>query len=167
MYNLRARFYDPSNGRFNAMDTFRGNNFDPQSLHKYAYAHCDPVNGIDPLGTSFFPTTLGLLVVAAILLVLVVLLVSQVTINYQKYFGLSDKDRAAARAHNANVMQSLRRIIESDGERTFQQEHLGIGGIMGTTLPGNSAFQRAANLWEALRNVEVSVCGQNRPGSCG
>jgi len=50
MYNLRARFYDPGTGRFNARDTFLGNNFDPQSLHKYAYCHCDPVNGTDPSG---------------------------------------------------------------------------------------------------------------------
>lgn len=67
MYNLRARFYDPSNGRFNAMDTFKGNHFDPQSLHKYAYAHCDPVNGIDPSGEFsltellFVATIVGLL----------------------------------------------------------------------------------------------------------
>jgi RHS repeat-associated protein len=50
MYNLRARFYDPSNGRFNAMDSFGGYNEDPQSLHKYVYANCDPVNGRDPSG---------------------------------------------------------------------------------------------------------------------
>jgi len=48
----------------------------------------------------------------------------------------------------------LKRIIASDGERTFQQENLGIGGTLGTKLPGNSAYQRAVNLWESLRNVE-------------
>jgi RHS repeat-associated protein len=52
MYNLRARFYDPSNGRFTARDTFQGFNEDPQSLHKYAYCHQEPVNGIDPTGES-------------------------------------------------------------------------------------------------------------------
>jgi RHS repeat-associated protein len=53
MYNLRARFYDPSNGRFNARDTFMGNNEDPQSLHKYAFCHADPMNGSDPTGHAF------------------------------------------------------------------------------------------------------------------
>ena len=47
---LRARFYNPSNGRFNRLDDFAGNNQDPQSFHKYAYVHGDPIEGIDPLG---------------------------------------------------------------------------------------------------------------------
>ena len=58
MYNLRARFYDPSNGRFNAMDSFMGYNNDPQSLHKYAYCHGDPLNGFDPSGEVFLLSTL-------------------------------------------------------------------------------------------------------------
>ena len=50
MEYLRARYYDQNTGRFNRLDPFDGNNEDPQSLHKYAYAHCDPVNGVDPSG---------------------------------------------------------------------------------------------------------------------
>ena len=47
---LRARFYNPSNGRFNRLDPFIGNNQDPQSLHKYAYVHGDPIGIMDPTG---------------------------------------------------------------------------------------------------------------------
>jgi RHS repeat-associated protein len=47
---LRARYYDPATGRFNRLDPFFGNLEDPQSLHKYLYAHADPINGIDPSG---------------------------------------------------------------------------------------------------------------------
>ena len=47
---LRARFYDPTNGRFNRLDPFYGNSQDPQSFHKYAYVHGDPIQGIDPTG---------------------------------------------------------------------------------------------------------------------
>ena len=47
---LRARYYDPVTGRFNSLDSFFGNLSDPQSLHKYLYAHADPVNMIDPSG---------------------------------------------------------------------------------------------------------------------
>ena len=50
MQNLRARAYDPANGRFIGLDSFAGNMQDPQSLHKYAYVHGDPVQGIDPTG---------------------------------------------------------------------------------------------------------------------
>ncbi|MBX3420674.1 MAG: RHS repeat-associated core domain-containing protein [Pirellulaceae bacterium] len=47
---LRARWYDPRTGRFNQLDPFAGNSADPQSFHKYAYVHGDPVNGADPIG---------------------------------------------------------------------------------------------------------------------
>ncbi len=47
---LRARFYNPANGRFNRLDPFAGNMQDPQSLHKYAYVHGDPIQQIDPTG---------------------------------------------------------------------------------------------------------------------
>ncbi|WP_456236734.1 RHS repeat domain-containing protein [Blastopirellula retiformator] len=47
---LRARYYDPSSGRFNRLDPFSGNAQDPQSFHKYLYAHGNPVMEIDPTG---------------------------------------------------------------------------------------------------------------------
>ena len=50
MYNLRARYYNPGTGRFKQRDTFVGDAFDPQSMHKYIYSKCEPVNGIDPAG---------------------------------------------------------------------------------------------------------------------
>ena len=52
-YYLRARYYSPSNGRFNRVDPYSGNMQDPQSLHKYLYCHANPVNGIDPSGEFF------------------------------------------------------------------------------------------------------------------
>jgi RHS repeat-associated protein len=50
MYYNRARYYDPSNGRFNRTDPYAGNTQDPQSLHKYAYCHNNPINATDPTG---------------------------------------------------------------------------------------------------------------------
>jgi RHS repeat-associated protein len=64
MYNLRARYYDPSNGRFSALDSFNGNTFDPLSLHKYAYCHDDPANSIDPSGKDALTVALTLLAFA-------------------------------------------------------------------------------------------------------
>jgi RHS repeat-associated protein len=49
-YDLRARLYSPGNGRFLTQDSFAGFSQDPQSLHKYAYTHNNPVNSIDPSG---------------------------------------------------------------------------------------------------------------------
>ena len=56
---LRARYYDPATGRFNRLDPFAGNNQDPQSLHKYLYAHANPVMGVDPSGREFSLAGLG------------------------------------------------------------------------------------------------------------
>ncbi len=56
---LRARYYDPTTGRFNRLDPFAGNIQDPQSLHKYLYVHGDPIQGIDPSGLVSISSTLG------------------------------------------------------------------------------------------------------------
>ena len=58
-YYLRARYYNPSDGRFITMDTFEGNQNDPLSLHKYLYCHANPVNGTDPSGLEFNLVSLG------------------------------------------------------------------------------------------------------------
>lgn len=50
LYYLRARHYNPVTGRFLSLDNFEGYPSDPLSLHKYLYAHADPVNRIDPSG---------------------------------------------------------------------------------------------------------------------
>jgi RHS repeat-associated protein len=68
-YYLRARCYDPGSGRFNQLDPFVGNNFDPQSLHKYGYAHEDPVNGADPSGEWSVGEWIAILAIAAIIAV--------------------------------------------------------------------------------------------------
>ncbi len=52
-YYLRARLYNQNNGLFNRTDPYSGNHYDPQSLHKYLYVHCNPINGFDPSGRLF------------------------------------------------------------------------------------------------------------------
>ena len=50
MYYLRARYLNPTLGRFWTADTYEGNQAEPLSLHKYLYAHANPVMNIDPSG---------------------------------------------------------------------------------------------------------------------
>jgi hypothetical protein len=45
-----ARWMDPNTGRFQTMDSYEGDQEDPQSLHRYSYTLNDPVNMLDPSG---------------------------------------------------------------------------------------------------------------------
>lgn len=49
-YHLRARWLNPSAGRFATQDPFIGISQDPASLHRYMYAHNNSVNLRDPSG---------------------------------------------------------------------------------------------------------------------
>ena len=62
MEYLRARYYDQDNGRFNRLDPFEGYDDEPQSLHKYVYAHNNPVCNVDPSGKSI----IGWLILASV-----------------------------------------------------------------------------------------------------
>jgi RHS repeat-associated protein len=50
LYYLRSRYMDPTLGRFISLDSFPGSVYLPASLHKYNYAHNNPVNMLDPTG---------------------------------------------------------------------------------------------------------------------
>ena len=65
MQNQPARAYDPRTGRFVGLDQFAGNMQDPQSLHKYAYVHGDPIGGIDPIGKSLLSVSVSIGIVSA------------------------------------------------------------------------------------------------------
>lgn len=49
-YYNRARWLDTRVGRFISSDPLDGVPNDPASLHRYLYAHADPVNRVDPTG---------------------------------------------------------------------------------------------------------------------
>jgi RHS repeat-associated protein len=51
-YYLRARYYNPTVGRFGVQDQMDGTPNDPLSLHRYAYCQNNPVNGRDPSGNE-------------------------------------------------------------------------------------------------------------------
>ncbi|GMX63969.1 hypothetical protein Elgi_04390 [Paenibacillus elgii] len=47
---LRARWYDPSVGRFMSQDTYEGDISNPLSLNLYTYVHNNPLTNVDPTG---------------------------------------------------------------------------------------------------------------------
>jgi RHS repeat-associated protein len=64
LYYNRARYLNVGTGRFWTMDSYEGVSDEPLSLHKYAYAHNDPLNLNDPSG--FAPVGLPLWFYAAV-----------------------------------------------------------------------------------------------------
>ena len=50
---LRARYYDPSTGRFLSRDPFPANAKDTQSANRYVYVRNNPTNLVDPSGESW------------------------------------------------------------------------------------------------------------------
>ena len=51
---LRARYYDPSTGRFISRDSYAGKNSDPLSLNLYTYCHNNPIYFYDQTGHSIW-----------------------------------------------------------------------------------------------------------------
>jgi RHS repeat-associated protein len=58
LYYNRARYLNVTTGRFWTMDTYAGNQLEPQSLHKYVYASDDGANRADPSGNQDFVSEL-------------------------------------------------------------------------------------------------------------
>jgi RHS repeat-associated protein len=57
LYNLRARYYTPTQGRFLSRDTASFDTKNPVELNRYVYTGDEPVNRTDPRGTSFVDYT--------------------------------------------------------------------------------------------------------------
>jgi len=54
---LRARYYEPSTGRFITQDTYKGDPKDPASLNLYVYCRGNPIKYNDPSGYTFDENT--------------------------------------------------------------------------------------------------------------
>jgi len=59
LYYLRARYYNPTTGRFMSRDPDDHSLRTPNELHKYLYAAGDPVNAIDPSGRGLTDYAVG------------------------------------------------------------------------------------------------------------
>jgi len=52
MVYLRARYYNSANGRFQSRDTWGGDDINPITLNRWAYANANPIRYTDPSGNS-------------------------------------------------------------------------------------------------------------------
>ena len=142
MYYLRARYYNPSNGLFNRMDPFAGNNQDPQSLHKYLYCHANPVNAIDPSGEMGFTLT-GFSIISFAITLLIGLSVMAIISGYpiyvyrwsgaayltitQKTPGTGNKKTYTVKIRKSSEFESEIRKVEQSGDKITFFEYVGHG----------------------------------------
>lgn len=59
LYYSRNRYLKTSSGRFITQDSFEGDIEEPASLHKYIYAHNNPINKLDPTGNFAVNVAIG------------------------------------------------------------------------------------------------------------
>jgi RHS repeat-associated protein len=150
LYYYGYRYFEPNYQRFLNPDPIE----EMGGINLYQFNLNSPENYLDPNGKTPALFYIGLVA-------LDIGLVSQVTVNYQKYFGYSDQDRAAEVARTRETINRLQDIVNNGGEKTFQDEGLDVGGTMGATLPCNRAGQGLRNLFESMRNVEGWPSGAN------
>ena len=128
MYYNRARYYDPSNGRFNRTDPYAGNSQDPQSLHKYLYCHANPINAIDPSGMFWGMSTF---LSVTFIIVSVIFLIQYVAIPAYRAFR-----RRQLTSKAEEILAEVRRYMESNG-------WFNVGPDMG---PDNALAHASANI---------------------
>ncbi len=127
MYYNRARYYNPANGTFNRVDPYSGNTRDPQSLHKYAYCHNNPINGIDPSGMflgglgGFSIVSFGIMLLIGILITIPTVMIFRHT--SWAYLKIKTKDNWFAhtyRVKNAqDVVDRFKKIQNKNDKITF------------------------------------------------
>jgi len=125
----RARWMDPSVGRFVGMDPYGGNEFDPPTLHKYLYVSNDPADRRDP--TGLFEGLTVQMVTMAIRVTLVGLNILSMGRNVAEG-GLS----------TARALDAFRRGDAEDG--------------LGYTLHAVMRFGLAALNWVGIRSFAAS-----------
>jgi hypothetical protein len=112
-----ARWLNVNNGRFQTMDSFEGVPTEPQTLHKYTYAHNDPVNLVDPSGHLSDGTTIGQ------------------AVNASLYTGLNTIEAIAVNEFRRRALQTL----------TFKVGAYAIVGTTAATTVGGVAVLVSAN----------------------
>ena len=164
MEYLRARYYDQNTGRFNRIDPFAGNNTDPQSLHKYAYAGDDPINYIDPSGNSYL--LLIVVIVAVIAVPLLYTLRNASVLMSRVQMERHDIDRAiqAINMYWATYpkMVNLRDRLRADAAEPIDIRLVSTEQFSGaqTRLQGNTMYIDRSVIQESDAAVALVIFGE-------
>ena len=144
-YYLRARYMNPTTGRFITRDIYPGNIFDPRSLHQYLYAYADPVNNLDPSGHF---TLVGIMVSISINLNIRAIY----TRNILKAFLTSVKIANCVIGPAANLREiALLAIAQGAGSWAYDLEH-------GSRMLMSYGFNKiASTILEAYENMAKEI----------
>ena len=150
LYYLRARYLNPDSGRFWTMDGYEGRGRDPASLHKYSYAHGDPVGLTDPSGMSPLLQTLAAQITANVMQ-------SLATVRVSFLFGAA-AGGAALRNLGMAVENGAFGLLQSGGAQITQ-------GIRITGSAGPRIIDMMARIGERVALIEVKFKLPSRAGS--
>ena len=156
-YYLRARYYNPLNGRFNQLDPYSGNTQDPQSLHKYLYCHANPINSIDPSGEFLGIGLVASFVVAHPIISLIIVIAVVVTLAVI-IPPIIRALRRASRAAPDRLLAEVGRYMESNGWHDVGPD-MGPDNALAHTVAsmiavGSGIFDSPEDALEAFQNRE-------------
>jgi len=165
---MRARYYDPTSGRFISKDPVEGMLDNPQSQNGYSYAHNDPVNLSDPSGEFVGPLlkACGLGASAACAdgnctneVVTGVGVYRAVVNGAVQYVGISNDIARRAAEHASRfaieeipALQNLSRLEARAAEQALI-EKMGINNlqnIRNSISPSNPTYEKAIELGQRL-----------------
>jgi RHS repeat-associated protein len=160
-YYNRARFYNPAVGRFNSLDPYSGNVYDPLSLHKYIYCHGNPANGTDPTGKENLITTMAWVGLRARIMVG---MISPVMVQLPRVTQQLQRAMVVARAQvNWMTTYSMQagRSAEIAVQRVFQiaQENTQVARTLANQQTRVFDFLTSKGFME-IKNVQYLSCTQ-------
>jgi len=138
-YYLRARWYDPENGRFVSVDPWEGDPQAPVSLHRYLYGNDSPAQFIDPSGNMTLTQVMAMI---AILYVAIPVTVS--------YIGFVEDCKDNIVGFNASHgIQKL--VVET------HMASAALAVIVTTTWP-----QVISKIWERIEEIKEKLRKQRK-----
>ena len=150
-YFLRARYYDQSNGRFISQDPFKGDPYDPVSLHRYLYSGDEPVDYIDPGGrdeTAVQATTTNTIgqTIASFSLNVVIRAEIFINNNYAAVLALQ-------------TIQSVTALVSASNDPDNALLYFATDGVAGDAevLAGGASFLRRAFIARSERLLALDV----------
>jgi hypothetical protein len=121
------------------VDPWRGDRHDPQSLHKYAYVHANPVNGVDPTGALF----------SLLELEIVQWIRSKLSAAYYASMAFVVTKIWVPLAHAVNAFNLKFSETIANYERSYYSSRLLIQEI----IRGGTVTQDPGGVWSAVRYV--------------